>query len=337
VDIVYDSAQWDSTVKAVGLMRDAMPGDLEGAAKYQLWTAEEARERFFVDDDLGGYGEVKGAVSYEAGSLSAYKFVIGVLKLCLKLDLKLFTNTPVLALAKSSSGIWTVETAKGIVKAKKVVLATNGYTAFLAPQFQGSIVPLRGQITAHRPGSNMPAAGLPTTYSFIYTNGYEYMIPRPPGSKFAGDIVIGGGLVKAKDEGLGEFGNTDDSTVNTEISEYLTGTTKRYFGKNWGEDDAEGRVRREWTGIMGYSGDGFPFVGAVPGDGVGNGGLWVAASFQGHGMVLCWMCAKALVAMIEGREEDIKGWFPEVFKVTKDRLGVKFRGRLHTKPLEKEG
>lgn len=317
------------------MMRDVMPEDLQGAARYELWSAQEAREKFFVSDDPGGHGEVKGAVSYEAGSLSAYKFVIGVLKLCLKLGLELFTNTPVLKLSRSSSGIWEIETSCGLMKAKRVVLATNGYTAFLAPQFQGSIVPLRGQITAHRPGSAMPKAGLPTTYSFMYSDGYEYMISRPPGSKFAGDVVIGGGLVKAKDEGVQEFGTTDDSDINQEISIYLTGTTPRYFGRKWGEGDPEGRIRKEWTGIMGYSGDGFPFVGQVP----GQEGLWVAASFQGHGMVLCWMCAKALVGMAERREDEkrLDGWFPGVFRVSEERLAVKFRGRLHTKVVEKEG
>ena len=338
-----------------------MPGDLQGAAKYELWTAEEAREKFHVADDFGegGYGEVKGAISYPAGSLSAYKFVIGVLKLCLPLGLELYTNTPVIKITRSlSSGLWAVETSRGTIKAKRVVLATNGYTAFLAPQFQSSIVPLRGQITAHRPGSHMPSSGLQTTYSFIYANGYEYMIPRPPGSKFAGDIVIGGGLVKAADEGTEEFGNTDDSTVNLQISEYLTATTPRFFGNNWGFDDKEGRVRKEWTGVMGFSGDGFPFVGEVPAaDGVrkapGAGGLaeevadgerddgckkglWVSASFQGHGMVLCWMCARALVAMMEGKDEQVglKEWFPDVFRVTNERLQVKFMGRMHTKPME---
>jgi glycine/D-amino acid oxidase-like deaminating enzyme len=312
-----------------------MSEDLEGAAGYKLWSAEEARAKFYVDDGMAREardGEIKGAVSYVAGSLSAYKFVIGVLKLCVKMGLELFTNTPVLKLERGENGIWKVETEKGILKAKRVVLATNGYTAFLAPQFQGSIVPLRGQITAHRPGRNMPASGLPTTYSFIYSNGYEYMIPRPPGSKFAGDIIIGGGLVKARDEGLMEFGTTDDSSVNNEISAYLTATTPRYFGQHWGEDGAGGRIRKEWTGIMGYSGDGFPFVGQVP----GQEGLWVAASFQGHGMVLCWMCARALVSMMTGKEEENKEWFPDVFKVSRERLGVKFRGRLHTK-VEKEG
>lgn len=337
VDIIYDEAQWDNAVKAVAMMREAMPEDIDGAARYEVWSAAEAKSMFFVEDDFGSgdgdeerYGEVKGAVSYEAGSLSAYKFVIGVLKLCLNMGLELYTHTSVLKVSRGGDGIWDVETNKGVMRAKRVVVATNGYTAFLCPLFQGSIVPLRGQITAHRPGSNMPAAGLPTTYSFIYANGYEYMIPRPLGSKFEGDIVIGGGLVKAKDEGLEEFGTTDDSVMNEEISKYLTETTPRYFGRNWGQDHEEGRIRREWTGIMGYSGDGFPFVGEVPGE--GNEGLYVAASFQGHGMVLCWMCARALVAMMLGKEEGSKGWFPDVFRVTKERLGVKFRGRLHTKP-----
>ena len=78
---------------------------------------------------------------------------------------------------------------------------------------------------------------------------------------------------------------------------------------------------------MGYSGDGFPFVGQVP----EQEGLWVAASFQGHGMVLCWMCARALVSMMMGKEEENRGWFPDVFKISGERLENKFKGRLHTK------
>ena len=53
-------------------------------------------------------------------------------------------------------------------------------------------------------------------------------------------------------------------------------------------------------------------------------------------MVLCFMCARALVEMISGRDGDGKlgEWFPEVFKVSEERLGKKFVGRLHTKPAE---
>ncbi|KAH8890524.1 FAD dependent oxidoreductase [Thozetella sp. PMI_491] len=330
IDVIYDEPQWTQAHAAVAAMRGALPPGDE-AAEYTFYSAEQVREKFYChDNDFQGEKEtVHGGVVYFAGSLSAYKLGIGVLKLGLAQGLNLQTNTPALGLSKDeSNGTWTVETPRGSIVAQRVVLATNGYTARLVPEFQGVIVPLRGQITAHRPGQAMPAAGaLLTTYSFIYEKGYEYMIPRPAGSRFAGDIVIGGGLVRSPEDGLLEYGTTDDTSVSQPISEYLRETTPRYFGPHWGADDAEGRIRREWTGIMGYSPDGFPLVGEVP----GAEGLWVSASFQGHGMVLCWMCARALVEMMEGRDgEDLRAWFPEAFRVSKQRMAKRFRGGLHT-------
>ena len=303
-----------------------MPDDLMGAARYKFWREEEAREKFYVKGE-----RFEGAVSYEAGSLSAYKFVIGVLKICLKKGLELYTNTTVQNVEREGEG-WLVKTSKGMVRARRVVLATNGYTASLFRRFQGAIVPLRGQVTAHRPGRGMPKSGLGVTYSFIYGDGYDYMIPRPKGTRFDSDIVIGGGLARARDEGLEEFGMVDDTSLNPEISVYLYETAQRYFGESWGEDHEDGRIRKEWTGIMGYSPDGFPFIGEVPEEK----GLWIAASFQGHGMVLCFSSAKALVAMMNGEENSLDSWFPEVFKVTEERIRTPFAGKLHMKPIELE-
>jgi glycine/D-amino acid oxidase-like deaminating enzyme len=313
----------------------AEEGDAEGVARYTLWTSEEVREKFSVKG-TGSEGEtLLGAVSYEAGSLNAYRFVIGLLKMCVKIGLSLFTNTPATLIEKTSSGLWHIQTPSGVLQAKRVVLATNGYTAFLQPQFQGCIVPLRGQVTAHRPGASMPPTGLETTYSFIYSNGYEYMIPRPLKTNHPGDIIIGGGLVKAPQEGLYEYGTTDDTAINPTISKYLRDTTLSYFGESWGTDDKAGRIRKEWTGIMGYSPDGYPFIGEVP----GCEGLWIAASFQGHGMVLCWMCGQALVELMDAtteKVEELRKWFPNAFRVEKERLEKKFVGRLHTVPMDAE-
>lgn len=333
VDVIYDAAQWDAARAAVAAMREAMGGEDEDepAARYELFSADEVRERFYCPSSSttgDGEGEVQGGVGYFAGSLSAYKFTCGLLRMGLVRGLNLQTGTPATELRKLGDGRWEVATPRGTVVAGKVVVATNGYTGAIVRKFQDVIVPLRGQVTAQRPGANMPFGGcLPTTYSFIYDGGYEYMITRPPGSRFAGDVVIGGGLARAKDGGLEEYGTTDDGSVNPTISEYLTGAAARYFGSNWGEDNPEGRVRAEWTGIMGYSPDGYPFVGQVPGEE----GLWISASFQGHGMVLCWKCAEALVEMMEGRDgEELEQWFPGVFRVTEERMGKKFAGRLHT-------
>ncbi|KAI1777475.1 FAD dependent oxidoreductase [Hypoxylon cercidicola] len=326
VDVVYVAAQWARDQRAVAAMRAAMPGD--DAAAYALHGPEEVRDRFFCGRGGDEAEAVAGAVSYEAGSLSSYKFGVGVLKLCLAKGLNLQTHTPALALEKlDAGGGWRVETERGPIHARRVVLATNGYTARLWKRFQGVIVPLRGHVIAARQGANMPKEGLPATYSFIYEKGYDYMIQRPKGSKFEGDIVIGGALAKAVDEGLEEYGTTDDTGFDGVIMQCLYDSLPQYFGDNWGADDAAGRIRKAWTGIMGFSPDGFPLVGEMPDEK----DLWVSSSFQGHGMVLCWMCARALVTMMEGgdgADDELSSWFPEVFKITEARLRLTFKGRL---------
>jgi glycine/D-amino acid oxidase-like deaminating enzyme len=325
VDVVYDSVQWSLAHEAVDAMRAAMPDD--DASRYRFVTPAQLQEEYHVDSQ----GPC-GGVIYEAGSISAYKFTIGVLKLCLAKGLNLQTNTPALAVSKNPQAQngydWLVETSSGTIRTKKVVLATNGYTAYINTRFQGIIVPTRGQVTAQRPGSNMPPEGLPATYSFIYEDGFDYMIPKPPNTHHAGDIVIGGGLVMAPHEGREEYGSTDDASLHPFISDYLLDTTPRYFGSGWGQDHVDGRVRREWTGIMGFSFDGLPFVGPMPGEE----GVWVAAGFQGHGMVYCWMCAQALADMVmrQGHSEGAPPWFPDSFLITQARLGRKFEGVTHT-------
>ncbi|KAF2963613.1 hypothetical protein GQX73_g9970 [Xylaria multiplex] len=324
VDVVYDPKQWATAQKAVKAMQDAMPG--EEASVYTLHSPGDMRDRFYCGK--GGDEGVCGGLSYEAGSLNAYKLVIGVLKLSLKKGLNLQTNTPVTSVSKLPRGGYLIDTPRGTITARRVVMATNGYTARLLKRFQGTIVPLRGHVTAQRPGRNMPNSGLPGTYSFFYEKGYDYMIPRPQGSKFEGDIVIGGRLTSAVSEGLNEYGTTDDTTEDGDTMRDLGNTLPQYFGENWGADHPEGRVRSQWTGIMGYSPDGLPFVGEMPGEK----DLWVSASFQGHGMVLCWMSAKALVEMMEGRDGgELRRWFPDVFRISESRFDLTFKGRMHTR------
>ena len=328
VDIIYELGQWQKAKKAIEEMRRILGPD-DPVSRYIFWDPEQTENKFLAKGALG-------AVSYEAGSLSAYKFVIGMLGLALRKGLNLQTETPALKIKSQAAGQsgYMVDTPRGIIKADKVILAINGYTAHLYPPLTGVIVPLRGHMTAQRPGSGMPTDGLKNTYSFIYGDGYEYMVPRRPGSEKEGDIMIGGGSTIAADEGLNEFGTTDDTVMDPIIIDYLRDSTGRYFGSHWGNDHPDGRIRKAWTGVMGYSADGFPLIGEVPGEQ----DLFIAASFQGLGMVLCYSSAQALVDMvINGDMTRTDQTLPEAFKLTRERLKHKFRGRLHTKaPLDLE-
>ena len=328
VDIIYELGQWQKAKKAVGEMRRIL-GHEDPAAKYIFWDPEQTENEFLAKG-------AQGALSYEAGSLNAYKLVVGILSLALQKGLNLQTETPALNIKNQVAGQngYIVDTPRGTIKADKLILATNGYTAHLYPPLTGVVVPLRGHMTAQRPGSDMPTDGLKNTYSFIYGDGYEYMVPRRKGSEYTGDIMIGGGSTMAADEGLNEFGTTDDTATEPVITNYLRDSTGIYFGSYWGNDHPDGRIRRAWTGIMGYSADGFPLIGPVPDER----GLYIAASFQGLGMVLCYSSAKALVdMMINGDQTRTDQTFPEAFRLTRERLKHQFRGRLHTKaPLDAE-
>ncbi|KAH6883026.1 FAD dependent oxidoreductase [Alternaria rosae] len=344
VDLIYDKPTFEAGKMAIQMLRvDAEEQEKEegNAAWYQIHEdIADIQGRFSVaaensNPTIETKEKLAGAFEYLAGRIHAYRFTTGLLAECVKKGLQLCTNTPVhdihpsINLDKENGSRWDVCTHHGIFTSKNVIIATNGYTPYIMKELQGAIVPMRGQITAQRPGTStkLPAP-LPTTYSFIYRDGYEYMIPRPL-SDGGQHIVIGGGLVRLPQAGPSEYGTVDDSTLNTHISKYLNESLTGYFGaENWGEmskEEASRRVVQEWTGIMGATTDGRPFVGEVP----GKKGLWISAGFNGHGMVLCLKSAEALVKMMEA--EGSKGkpeWFPKSFLITQERLGkCNFHGR----------
>lgn len=261
------------------------------------------------------------------------------LKLALSKSLNLQTNTPANSISRNNT-VWTITTPRGAISAPTLILATNGDTAHLLPRLLGIIVPFRGHVTTQRPGLSLPKSlpkSLPTTYSFIYASGYEYMITRPSGTPDAGTILIGGGLTKAISSGINEYGTTDDTSLDPHITSYVSNCTAAFFAENWGPDDPEGRVKRIHSGIMGYSADGYPLVGEMPGK--GNEGLFIDASFQGHGMVLCFLCARAVGEMVMGRGRggELDKWFPTVFRVSEKRVKGVFRGRGRDGKKDSEG
>jgi glycine/D-amino acid oxidase-like deaminating enzyme len=336
LDVIYDRSTFEMGQAAIEALRTDTHEDekAEGEmAWYQVYNKDEAMQQSFhisatnrtpsVKDDE----EVAGVFEYQAGRIHAYRFATAILNTCTQKGLKLCTQTPVHAILPSqepshtSTPLWDVFTQFSTITTHAVILATNGYTPYLLSSLQGSIVPMRGQITAQRT-SSLPVP-LATTYSFIYRTGYEYMIPRPLASSSDGqDIVIGGGLGRLLEAGASEYGTVDDASLNPVISTYLQNTVTGYFGVE--ECDAV----QEWSGIMGATSDGRPFVGEVP----GKKGVWMAAGFNGHGMVLCLKVAEALVNMMQSGEWP--EWFPKSFVVSEERLGREFGGRTDMKVSE---
>ncbi|KAG4435952.1 hypothetical protein IFR05_008572 [Cadophora sp. M221] len=73
--------------------------------------------------------------------LWTYNFVTGLIsRLLERPSVSVQTHTPVTSISNSEDGTSIVHTPPGSIQAKKVVFATNGYTAGIAPEF-AKIVP----------------------------------------------------------------------------------------------------------------------------------------------------------------------------------------------------
>ena len=151
------------------------------------------------------------------------------------------TNTRVdrLSTAADADGWWRLFTARGTIKARKVVIATNAYTQALLPEYKDRIIPYRA-VTCHIT-TPKPAPLLTNTYSLRFSDwDFDYLIPRKDGS-----IIVGGARSAYFAEKDQWYGNVDDSTLIDGVQKYFDGYMQRHF-RGWEQSDAS--VEEIWTG-----------------------------------------------------------------------------------------
>ncbi|KAL5341633.1 FAD dependent oxidoreductase [Aspergillus crustosus] len=257
---------------------------------------------------------VKGALScftFTAGHVWPYKMVLHLLQKVIKQGANLQTRTPVTRLSDTPlpDGRWLIETERGSIKAKKVLLATNGYTAHLAPQFKDRIIPVRGTCSRITIPKDRSPPHLPYTYSIRYGAGtYDYLIPRADGS-----IIVGGAKPKFWNDREQWYNVSDDSKLIEPAVSHFDGLMQRTF-RGW--EDSGATTDRVWTGIMGWTSDFMPYVGDVP----GKPNQMILAGFSGHGMPLILLSAKAIVQMVRRGLAFEETGVPEIFRATEERL-----------------
>ncbi len=179
------------------------------------------------------------------------------------------------------------------VAARRVLLATNGYSALLHPFFQGKVHPHRGQIQVSEPAPLVfPVAG----YSHF---GYYYFRQVPeanqpgPGQPEMGRWLIGGARHLSF---AAEAGHTDEN-VTARVQADIAAYTAQYF-----PELAAVPISHRWAGTMGFTNDGLPLVGELP----DLPGVFYCVGFNGHGMGLgIAVAARAFGLMAEGSHPGI--------------------------------
>lgn len=285
--------------------------------RHGVRVVEDARE--LQQLNLGA-GAVGALVQTTAASLSPYKLVTWLWQDLLSKyqgsgRLNLQTTTPVTWLSSHHEGgdgavRYLITTERGTVSTNHVILATNGYTSHLLPQFTRLITPTQAQMTAQLPPADSAFSQIPIphSYGFVGIPGMDremadYLVQQPISGTDTGggrgELMYGGGRHAA--EGFG-VGVSDDSHVDPGVEHYLRGLPERLnlatASSSSSLDDGttttasttttttavSSPVRCEllasWTGIIGSSIDGCPWVGGVP----DHPGLFLAAGYSGHGM-----------------------------------------------------
>ncbi|KAK4066243.1 uncharacterized protein Triagg1_8075 [Trichoderma aggressivum f. europaeum] len=221
-------------------------------------------------------GAAEGAVlQSNAASLWPYKPVAFVLERLLAAgSFNLQTKTPVTGLNrvdlpagnssnhpdadKAASRGWTAHTSRGDISARHVLPATNAYTSHLLPRFADIIVP-----------STKDPLDIEHTFYFVSDltdRRDDYLVQRPPPGA---ELIYGGGRIYAEGHGLGVW---DDSAIDKPVARHLKhelgslmDLSIREQGNAQGERGASPSTQDieptfEWSGIMGFSRDGWPWV-----------------------------------------------------------------------------
>lgn len=135
-------------------------------------------------------------------------------------------------------------------------------------------------MSAQRPGTTLNTKStLAGDRAFIFysgTIGYDYLTQLPTGEN---ELMFGGGWASSMDAAFADVGEVDDTKFSWPVASHLAGALPLYFGaENWGkekepeetEDErnsgvkwGEGRTKASWSGILGISADGLPWVGRL--------------------------------------------------------------------------
>jgi glycine/D-amino acid oxidase-like deaminating enzyme len=168
-------------IHVAALRRSAEQWNRRGVA-LQSWTGEQMADATGTSRYLAGTFDPRG------GSVNPLSLARGVAAAALRAGVRIYESSPVLALEREN-GIWRAETALAMVRAKKIVVATDGYTNKLLPRLRQSVVPIFSSIIASAPlPADISASVLPGRH-VVYESGNTTMYYRRDAS---GRLLIGG-------------------------------------------------------------------------------------------------------------------------------------------------
>lgn len=245
-----------TTEEEVAHLRTVVAAQRVAGHDVDLLDGDAARERIPALGDA----VIAMEVNRHRGHLWPFSLVFALADRARELGAEFVIGPDVQSLITEGDRVTGVRTTEGDFHADEVVLATNAWTPHLLELPKGALVPARGQILATE-------AVAPGTIPCPFDTNFDKEYGRQTAG---GQIVCGGFRRLDRNEGLGVEVEATTPAVLGGIGRTLVTLFPAL---------APVRVMRCWAGIMGFTADGLPLLGRVP----GHQHLTVAAGFNGNG------------------------------------------------------
>lgn len=228
--------------------------------------------------ETGSDGFVGGMLSPHAGVIHPLNYLRGLVAAADAAGIRLHEATPALRIRREGAGV-VVETPGGLVRAKRAILATNGYSDCTAASepLRRKIVPFRSAMIATAPLSgNLAGAVMPTRRAYVETRRMMRWF------RMVDDRVVFGGR--------GAFGQADSEGAFQVLQTAMVRTFPAL---------ADVKVEHRWSGLVGMTLDGLPHVGQV------DERILFAAGYNGSGVAMATLLGKYVAAQVRGERLDL--------------------------------
>jgi glycine/D-amino acid oxidase-like deaminating enzyme len=128
-------------------------------------------DRAAVGEATGTDRYVRAMLDRRGGDLQPLSYARGLARAAIAAGAAIHGRTSATSLRREA-GRWRIETPRAVVRAEKVLIATNGFTDDLWPDLRRTIVPVFSSITASEPLPDDVARKIMPTRSVLYESGH---------------------------------------------------------------------------------------------------------------------------------------------------------------------
>ena len=229
-----------------------------------------------IRDEIGSdayYGALTDEIS---GGLHASKYVYGLATTVSNLGVQLCEHTDVLDIEKNDSSYFRLITSKGDVRAKKVIVATNGYTDRLVPRLKPLIFPVGSYIVVTEPLSEDLQNIISPKKRMYYDSKWflNYFRLTPDGRML--------------------WGGRNDLSTDLDLDDSAKRLTRELYSIL--PDLRDIPITHTWTGKLGITFDLMPHIGE-------KNGIYYAFGYGGHGLSIATYLGTEIGLLLSGKKD----------------------------------